>query len=284
MSRIPLRYGYTLGSKLGKGSFGEVYNCTDAAGNEFAAKLEPRVVKGKRRRGPSQLQYEYRVYQHLHGGSGIPRIWAFFTEGDYNIMIMDKLGKSIQDVVEERGGKLPMRVVLAIGARMIRHLRLIHSHGMVHRDLKPQNMMLADKKSSEVFLIDFGLSKKYLKRDGSHIPFNEDKGGLTGTPRYASLASHLGVEQGRKDDLESLMYILIFLKNGRLPWQGTRGEKAERYGQIMKMKKRISDDELAAGWPPKFKRFCFMIRNMTFEQQPDYDVLLRLLVDCHDDL
>ena len=73
-----------------------------------------------------------------------------------------------------------------------------------------------------MFLIDFGLAKKYLSRSGDHIPYKDDKN-LTGTARYASVNTHLGIEQGRRDDIEGLLYMLIYFAKGRLPWQNMKG-------------------------------------------------------------
>ena len=281
-----LKNGFTLGEKLGKGSFGEVYIVFDANGAEYAAKFESRRSKDgkKRRRGPSQLEYESRVYEMLQGCKGIPKVFDFFTSGDYNVLILQKLGRSIQDVVEEQGGSLSMKVVLAIGTRVVKHLSFVHGLGLIHRDLKPQNMMLAaDDGSHEVFLIDFGLSKRIIV-DGKHIPYLEKGCGLTGTPRYASVSSHMGIEQSRRDDLESLVYIMLYLESGRLPWQGTRGERKERYKAILKKKRTISDAALAEGWPRRFLDFVTTVRSLRFSEKPDYKQLIQYLVEAHDSL
>lgn len=283
---VQLKNGMVLQKRLGKGSFGEVYLATGEDGIEYAAKLEMRRTKdGKRRRGPSQLDYEFRVYEMLKGCKGIPKIVKFFSDGDYNVLIMEKLGKSIQDVFEERG-PLPAKIVLALGARVLKHLQYIHGMGLIHRDLKPQNIMLGSEPSSrEVYIIDFGLSKRVILEDGSHISYCENKGGLTGTPRYASVSSHMCIEQSRRDDLESLLYIMAFLRSGRLPWQGTRGERKERYKKILKKKRMISDVELSDGWPaPFFHDFVSTIRSLRFSEKPDYKHLLKLLLQAHDSI
>jgi serine/threonine protein kinase len=280
---VTLKNGYRLGPKLGKGSFGEVYIALDDRDREFAAKLEARRDGKRRRRGPSQLEYEFRVYEMLGGCSGVPNIHGFWNDGDYNVLIMDKLGKSVQDVMEDRGGKLETKVVLAIGARTLKHLEYIHGQGLIHRDLKPQNMMLSAEASNEIYIIDYGLSKRIIV-DGVHVPYNERKGGLTGTPRYCSISSHMAIEQSRRDDLESLLYILIYLKNGSLPWQGTKGTKQERYKLILKQKRRVSDAKLAEGWPEPFLHFVTAVRSLRFSEKPDYEALQKYLIDAHDSL
>jgi serine/threonine protein kinase len=85
--------------------------------------------------------------------------------------------------------------------------------------VKPENFCMGTgKKSSIVYLIDYGLSKRFCDpKTGEHIPFREGKQ-LTGTARYASVNTHLGYEQSRRDDLESFVYMIVYLINGNLPW------------------------------------------------------------------
>ena len=280
---LSLRKGYTIQERLGRGSFGEVYTCTNQKGEALAAKLEERRSReGKRRSGPSQLRYEQRVYKLLEGGSAVPRVYDFFTDGDYNVLVMDRLGKSIEDILQEQGGSLSTEVTLAIGIKLISALKHIHDRGIVHRDLKPQNMMLSkDTDSTQIFVIDFGLSKRFEDPVTGHIPYQTNKRGLTGTPRYTSVSSHMGAEQSRRDDLESLVYILCYLRSGSLPWQGIRGKtKQDKYDAIKQRKQNISDRRLATNFPPSFVKFVKVIRNLKFKERPPYSRLTRLLLQA----
>lgn len=276
---LALRKGYEIQDRLGRGSFGEVYACTGPDGELLAAKLEPRRAKGKARGGPSQLKYEERVYRLLAGGAGIPNIVDYFTDGDYNILVMQRMGKSLEDALEEQGGTLGVRAVLAIGVRLLQALRHIHERGMIHRDLKPQNMMLStDRNDSRVYLIDFGLSKRFMDPVTGHVAYARNRRGLTGTPRYASVSSHLGAEQSRRDDLESLVYILLYLRTGNLPWQGLPGKtKKEKYTRVREMKQRASSLRLSDGFPEPYVEFVERIRGLGFEEDPPYDRLMHLL-------
>ena len=225
MSSLTIGKGYAIQGRIGRGSFGEVYDCTGPNSSMYAAKLEHRREKdGSKRRGPSQLRYEERVYRHLEGGTGVPRIVEYFTCGDYNVLVMERLGKSLEDVLEERGGRLSAKCTLAIGIRLLQTLEHIHSRGIIHRDLKPQNMMLSqDRQNSHIFLIDYGLAKRFDDPVTGHVEYSTSGRGLIGTPRYASISSH-SREQARRDDLESL-YILSYLRRGELAWQGVRGRQ-----------------------------------------------------------
>lgn len=289
MNRPPRNLGkYVLGKKCGKGSFGEVFHVHDRNNRKYAAKFEPRrKATGEPRSGPSQLEYENRVYNLLEGGTGMPKIYDFFQtkNGDYNVLIMDRLGSSIQHVLDHTPmKKLQIDSVLAVGMRVLCHLEIIHEKGMLHRDLKPQNMMLGRGQDREVYLIDFGLSKRYAI-DGKHIPYRDKKNGLTGTPRFASINSHLGVEQSRRDDLESLAYVLIYLAKGTLPWVGLGGrkrvrsddKKANRHERILRVKQATTDRKLTEGLPKAMLKFLRKIRSLKFYERPPYDELYTLL-------
>lgn len=111
-----------------------------------------------------------------------------------------------------------------IGIQVINSLKFLHSKGYLHRDIKPDNIMIGKNENSHrVYIIDFGLAKKYILSDGSHIPMKEGKK-LTGTARYASINTHLGLEQSRRDDLESLAYLMVFLFKTKLPWMNQQGK------------------------------------------------------------
>ncbi len=290
----PIHIGkYTLGKRMGKGSFGEVYACRDKNNNrKYAAKLEiRRNENGRVRSGPSQLEYENRVYALLEGGTGIPKVYDYFQYGDYNVLIMDRLGSSIQSILERSPGKrLQMDSVLALGMRILCHLEVIHEKCMLHRDLKPQNIMLGRQNDREVYLIDFGLSKRYAS-NGKHIPFKDKKRGLTGTPRFASINSHLGIEQSRRDDLESLAYVLIYLAKGTLPWVGLGGRKRirsddnipNRHERILRVKQATSDRQLCEGLPTGMCRFIKKIRNLKFYDRPCYDELYNFLNQAYNE-
>lgn len=131
-----------------------------------------------------------------------------------------------------------------------------------------------------VYIIDFGLAKSFLTSDGDHIPFREGKN-LTGTARYASIATHKGMEQSRRDDLETIGHVLLYLLKGTLPWQGLPGRsKTEKYNAIKKKKIETSLEELCRGNPHEFREYMEYCRALKFEQEPNYRTILAMFEGC----
>ncbi|XP_073031996.1 casein kinase 1-like protein 1 [Primulina eburnea] len=267
---------YRLGRKIGSGSFGEIYLGTNFQTNEeVAIKLEN--VKTKH----PQLLYESKLYRILQGGTGIPNVKWFGVEGDYNVLVMDLLGPSLEDLFNFCSRKLSLKTVLMLADQMINRIEFVHSKSFLHRDIKPDNFLMGlGRRANQVYVIDFGLAKKY--RDSSthqHIPYRENKN-LTGTARYASMNTHLGIEQSRRDDLESLGYVLMYFLRGTLPWQGLKaGTKKQKYEKISEKKVSTSIESLCRGYPTEFASYFHYCRALRFEDKPDYAYLKRIFRD-----
>ena len=155
----------------------------------------------------------------------------------------------------------------------------MHERGFIHRDIKPENFLISSNiKSSTIYIIDFGLAKRYKDpKTLLHIPYRDNKN-ITGTARYASLNTHIGIEQSRRDDLESLCYVLIYLLKGDLPWKGlTAKNKKEKYQKIMEYKKTHPIEELCKGYPEEFQEMLKYSRNLKFDEDPDYELLSEFL-------
>uniref|UniRef100_A0A1J3IN58 non-specific serine/threonine protein kinase n=1 Tax=Noccaea caerulescens TaxID=107243 RepID=A0A1J3IN58_NOCCA len=264
---------FRLGRKIGSGSFGEIYLGTDVQTNEeVAIKLES--VKTAH----PQLSYESRIYRVLQGGTGIPNMKWYGVEGDYNVLVMDLLGPSLEDLFSYCNRKFTLKTVLMLADQMLNRLEFIHSKSYLHRDIKPDNFLMGlGRRANQVYIIDFGLAKKY--RDSSthrHIPYRENKS-LIGTPRYASLNTHIGIEQSRRDDLESLGYIFMYFLMGILPWQGLKaGNKKQKYDKISEKKVSTSIEALCRGHPTEFASYFHYCRSLRFDDKPDYAYLKRL--------
>ncbi|XP_022715176.1 casein kinase 1-like protein 2 isoform X2 [Durio zibethinus] len=267
---------YRLGRKIGSGSFGEIYLGTNIQTNEeVGIKLENLKTKHP------QLLYESKLYKILQGGTGILNVRWFGVEGDYNVLVMDLLGPSLEDLFNFCSRKLSLKTVLMLADQMINRVEFVHSKSFLHRDIKPDNFLMGlGKRANQAYIIDFGLAKKY--RDTSthqHIPYRENKN-LTGTARYASMNTHLGIEQSRRDDLESLGYVLMYFLRGSLPWQGLKaGNKKQKYEKISEKKVSTSIESLCRGYPTEFASYFHYCRSLRFDDKPDYSYLKRLFRD-----
>jgi len=276
---MELRVGgkYRLGRKIGSGSFGDIYLGTNInTGEEVAIKLES--VKTKH----PQLAYEYKVYRILAGGVGIPNVRWFGREGDFNVMVMDILGPSLEDLFNFCSRKFTLKTVLMLADQMLARIEYVHTKNFIHRDLKPDNFLigLGKRKLNQIYIIDFGLAKRYRDpRTHRHIPYVEGKS-LTGTARYASINTHLGIEQSRRDDLESLGYVLMYFNRGQLPWQGLKANtKKDKYNRIAEKKMSTTVDVLCKHFPTEFVTFLNYCRALRFDDKPDYAYLRRLFRD-----
>ena len=271
---------YKADSKIGQGSFGKIYSAHNINNGElYALKLEKRNGGGR-----SLLETETYILCYLKG-EGIPSIKSYGFSGEFNILVMELLGKSLETLFQENNCKFSLKTVCMLADQMITRLEYIHKKYILHRDIKPDNFTIGRGKQSHIiYLIDFGLSKKYRSSKGNHehIKYSENKR-LIGTARYASINALKGCEQGRRDDMEALGYVLMYFLRGSLPWQGLKLNKGDdRYKKIYETKKSTTPEELCAGYPRQFCEYVKYTRSLSFEQEPDYNYLKKLIYNVMD--
>merc|ERR1712110_1040689 len=188
---------------------------------------------------------------------------------------------ALEDLFSFCNRKLSLKTVLMLADQMINRIEYVHAKNFIHRDIKPDNFLIGlGKKANQVHIIDFGLAKKYRDpKTQQHIPYREGKN-LTGTARYASVNTHLGIEQIRRDDLEAIGYVLMYFNRGSLPWQGLKANgKKEKYEKIMEKKMSTPVEVLCKQSPCEFATYLNYCRSLRFEDRPDYAYLRRLLKD-----
>lgn len=264
---------YQLEKKIGKGSFGEIYQAVNLTnGSKVGVKSELIDCEYP------QLVYESRIYDSLRGGPGIPYLYWFGSESDYRFLVMDLLGPSLEALFDTCKRKFTLKTVLIMAEQMIARIEYLHGQHYLHRDIKPENFVIGtENRKNFIYIIDYGLCKKYMNwRTGEHIPYLEGKS-LTGTARYASVNTHIGIEQSRRDDLEGLSYVLIYFLKGKLPWQDINlQDKTDRYEAIKNLKITTSISELCQEIPAEFSALVSYSKGLQFEETPDYTYLKRL--------
>lgn len=278
---------YNLIKMLGFGAFGEIHLAYDTNTKMLRA-IKFEIASHKN----PQLKHEHSIIEQLNkpdnnnqippdGIPGIPRVYLFDRmENKYNYMVMDFLGPSLSDLFQFKEKSFSLETVLMIGIQMLTRIEYIHEKGFIHRDIKPENFVIGlNEKSNIVHIIDFGLSKRYKdKNTGQHIPYRENRH-LVGTVRYASINAHLGVEQSRRDDIESIGYVLVYFFLGRLPWQSKLDKGKPPVNKIMEKKLITPPEILCKKMPMEFSYYFHYCKNLKFEDRPDYTTLKCLFAD-----
>ena len=262
---------FIITSELGKGSFGGVYECINKIDHKkYAMKIES-TVQG-------QLKQEYEVYKAfknvIYKDSVLwPQVYGFGHKKKSNkqVMIMDIYGDNLETIYIKNGNSFSNDTIKYLAKNMIYAIKVFHSKGFVHRDVKPQNFVVGvDNNENNIFLIDYGLAKK----KESIVGYNRS---LMGTLRYASINTHLGIEQSFRDDLYSVGYIVLYFALGKLPWQSCQKKD---YNTIMIEKMLIKMEELVEGVNTPLKKpilhFLFYLLSLNFDDVPDYDYCMSL--------
>ena len=264
-------YTILLNKKIGSGSFGQIYQCLNKKTNEMLACKIESINELK-----PQLYHESKIMQIMKNCTGFPTCYDFILTEQDKILIMDLLGPNLDTIMNKLPNKnslkrFSFKSSLMIMIQCLERLKSLHEKGIIHRDIKPENFVIGPKnKERIIYLIDFGLSKKISK--DKIIPTVKADRNIIGTMRYISMNTHQGYEQGKRDDLESLFYIIIYFIKGELPWQNIKTKsKAEKYSKIFEIKKKVTENgDLVEGLPLEMAKILEYILGLNFFEKPNY--------------
>jgi serine/threonine protein kinase len=277
---------YLITKYINQGSFGVVFEAIDKKTDKPVALKIP--IQTETKNGLKWLLEEAKVYNSLNKREqseesvGIAKM-KVIKHKDKQIIVMDLLGPSLEHL-SKKYKKLRLKSIILLAIQLIDVMQFIHDCGYIHRDIKPDNFVIGNEDKSTVYCIDFGLAKKIYKKGSKneHISFKTGHKFL-GTLRYASIAAHKGYEQSRKDDLEAIGYLLIYLFRGNLPWMGIKHkDKTERYRLIQEQKEKLTEEELCDKLPKEFLVYLKYVRNMDFEEKPHYNSLKKMFQKLYD--
>ena len=281
---------FVLFKEIANGTFGKIiygFNIRDNV--EVAIKQE--VLFEER----SQLKLEGKIYNTLlnipknfdisgihpipqNEVIGVPKFYGSGRHKNNHYLILEFLGPNLSQLNKFcNNKKFTIITVFLIAIQILNRIENLHKYHYIHRDIKPENFVIGTgDKSNIIYLIDFGLSKRYKNpKSHQHIPYRDNRK-LIGTVRYISINTHMGVEQSRRDDLESIAYVLIFFLRGSLPWQKTPKDKT--YEKIMKKKMQIPTEILCYELPEEISIFLNYSKSLRFEDRPDYDYLKSIFI------
>ncbi|KAF2233318.1 casein kinase 1, delta [Viridothelium virens] len=251
---------YRLLRRLGDGSYGVIYEGLDVKTFQpVALKLEH-----TRSEHSESLRNEIDIYKCLVGGAGIPELYWDGEEGDYNVMVFELLGPNLEVLFNYCRRQFSLRTVLMLADQLIRRFKYIHSKGFIHRDVKPENLLMGRSiRGNVVYIVDIGLAETFTTTDSSRNgqPL-EREGPVLGTVRYASINALRGTKQSPADDMEALGYVLVyFLQQGKLPWIGLPANNpSEKELAVLQKKQSTSPKELCDGLPDEFVKYFDHIR------------------------
>jgi len=267
-----------LRNKIGSGAFSKVYLGENLENQKLIA------VKTERVGGKGHIVLrEGKVLTLICSKGrkeGIPEIYWYGSIEGAGFMAFELLGPNLESLRGSCNKKFSLKCVLMIAHQMLQRLEYLHSCGFLHCDLKPANFAIGyGDKSHIIYLIDYGLCVPFKDlKTGEHKPFKEGKT-LQGNMRFASANAQLGAEQSRRDDLESLFYVLMYLYKGKFPWdEETCLNKAQNYLHVMENKMSFPPELLCKGLPDEFLTFFTYCKELSFKEKPDYEYLKGLIL------
>ena len=264
---------YKINKIINKGNYGKIYEATNIKTKEKVA-----IKTEKKWSTKGQLEKEGYYLFNLKA-PGFPKLISFGKTMTHNILIEELLGKNLRELQNlQKNGLFTLKDTCMIGIQIIDRLEYLHSKYIIHRDIKRWNFLIGINNPSLIYMIDFGLAIKYRSsRTKNHIKFTKTKG-VTGNFMLLSVNGMKGMQQSRRDDLESLFYMLFEFIKGKLPWNDIIGKNMDDlYYKMLEFKSTIREEKLCESLPYEFLEFLKYCKALEFTQKPNYDYLRGLL-------
>jgi serine/threonine protein kinase len=301
---VRVRGRYRVGKPLGSGAFGkflqgdhiicdiQIHIGSVYLGKDIKTERDVALKLQAAEDLSSNLAHEYSIYQAISGLPGIPKVYWYGREGPYYVIVLDRLGSTLEEIGQT---SIDINAAFAYATQMVflslsfMHLCLclclclskllilesLHDRHYVHLDVKPDNFVIGiGELSKQVFLIDFGLAQLFRDPATHSHTMQTDGSNVLGTICYSSINCHLGLPPSPRDDLESLVYVIVYLAKGSLPWQGITVQPGQSYeDEVLKLKQATTVKALCEGLPRPFVEFVEHIRSLEFQDKPDYKYL-----------
>jgi casein kinase 1 len=309
---------FTIEVELGQGGFGQVYLAYDhrlqrqvavkveATQRKEAPEADPTGVSRGQVLANSRLVHEWRMYKRLESVAMLPRVYSVGQSSfpskahpnkleEYRWLTMDVLGANLEQLFDACQRRFGVRTVTNVGLFLLDALESMHRCGVLHNDLKPDNVLVRDEPDgrSRLFLVDLGLASHFMQQPpaphdanetagaATHIPWSQQNATLNGTARYASVNAHMGMVTSRRDDLESMLLTLAYLQRGALPWQGIQADtRADKHCEIGRIKRRTTPEQLFRSCHRNWARMLRYVRQLRFDEAPDYGRLREWLCEA----
>lgn len=255
-----IAHRYILLYQINKGEYGKIYN-----GEKLRTKEKVAIKMESNNEQYNLLKHETKVYQYLKELDCVPTLKWFGIQEKVQYLVMPLYDYSLSKYLEDKR-YMGTNNIYDIAKRLLTIIKSVHDKGIIHRDIKPENFMI-DVSNDKIMLIDFGFAKRYLHENGTHKEFNSERN-IVGTPNYISINIHNGDEPSRRDDVESVCYILYFIYMGINKWT------IDKSLNIVEQKIKCRLDERC---PSSFRKIFNCCSETSYKEEPRYSIITQSL-------
>ena len=263
---------------LGNGAFSTVFASRDLTDTNklYAIKFENSLLSNK-------LKLEKDIYDIMYGAEGFPIVYTYGTTKTSNYLVMDRLGPSLKELFGYCNFHFSLQTICLIAIQALTRIHDLHfKSGYIYNDIKPDNFLIGLNQTNMIYLIDMGNAKpfriyNFTTNKVEHIPYKDNISPITNITRFSSINHQMGIETSRRDDLESLGYMLIYFANGSLPWKGgSKSNSEDKFNQMLEKKMSIPIEVYCKELPIEFSIYMSYVQNLRFNEKPDYNYLKNL--------